>query len=222
MIFQIYYDPESRSELDHRCIPVDNSEPLRQEEYEYAVMRRLYAESHFINADLFGVFSWKFHFKFGCAPSRILDIVTNVGNIDIVICNPYPQSSCFLNVWQQGESCHPGILSVARKLFVCAGLDAAMLDLRMGYGCECYCNYWLANRKFLDLYFSFSERIYWVIYNDAELSSLVFNGVRHSVIRAPWFPFIFERLFSTFLAAFRSSFNVLVIDSPLAIDGGST
>jgi hypothetical protein len=175
-------------------------------------MRRLYFQSYFTGSELYGVFSWKFRRKFGAQPSYVLDLIGKVKNVDILICNPYPQAMRFHNVWQQGERCHPGMISVAKRLFAAASLDTSMIDARTGRATECYCNYWLANKRFMDLYFSYCERIYSAIYSDDNLKCLMLQGVRHEAINAPWFPFVFERLFSTILSGFESSFNVLVLD----------
>ncbi len=213
-IFQIFFDFASRLELDQGCIPVNNSKPERRNEYEYGVMRRLYFDSQFSGADLYGVFSWKFRRKYGQSPLLVSELLAPINNVDVVICNPYPQSDYFHNVWHQGDRCHPGMIAIAKDLFVRSSLDEELIDLRMDKETECYCNYWLGSRRFMDLYFSFCERIYSTVYADSGLKGLMLEGIQHRMIRAPWFPFIFERLFSTFLTAHKSSFRIISLTKP--------
>ena len=209
-IYQIYYDATSKSHLDPHCIAFDNSSPPRENEFEYGVMRRLYSGSNFVDADLYGVLSWKFFQKFGVQPSSVASYLGSQQDVDVVICNPYPQSDFFDNVWRQGERYHPGMIDIAKEVFELAGISTSMIDLEMRET-ESYCNYWLANERFLDLYFSFSERVYASIYRNKHLIEPMFEGVQDRYIQAPWFPFIFERLFSTVLTAYRPAFKVLKV-----------
>ena len=209
-IFQVFYDQKTLAEVEACAIAFDNSNPERINEYEYGVMRKLYSESMFTDSDLYGVFSWKFRSKTGMSVQDLLGLVANQNEgFDVITVNPYPHATRFHNVWDQGEYFHPGMSCVAKELFEASRLDTSLLDARMDARSLCYCNYWLGSRRFLDLYFSFTERIYSVVYQDSRFTKEMILGVRDRCIQAPLFPFIFERLFSTLLAAYRPSFRVL-------------
>ena len=74
----------------------------------------------------------------------------------------------------------------------------------------CSCNYWIANRKFWDLYMSYTERLYSAAYKSPEkLKSILFHhkaDVSNDI--GGYFPYIFERLFTTILVQFHKSFKV--------------
>ena len=214
-IYQVFYDEKSGSSLDSGYVPFDNSSPERLHEFEYGVMRRLYFGDQFQSARYYGVLSWKFQQKTGWSSQRLFQAVEEHPSADVFVMNPYPQSDYFHNVWLQGEACHPGLQSLAQHLFDICGLDQSMLERRMDHRCECYCNYWIATRRFWNLYISLSEKVYRAIESgDRGLKAIVFEGVRDRRLKAPYFPFLFERMFSTVLAAYGGGFNVC----PLRVD----
>ncbi|MAR05809.1 MAG: hypothetical protein CL862_01720 [Cyanobium sp. NAT70] len=177
-------------------------------------MRRLYFSEAFNEGNRFGIFSWKFRQKTGWSSGDLLEAISNQPDKDVFMINPYPSSQRFRNVWDQGEHYHPGMIEVVKHLFDACSLDPALLCQRHDSEVECYCNYWIASRRFWDLYISFSERVYKVIYDQRfEFQSSLFDGMRDRLIHAPLFPFVFERLFSTVLSAYRDSFRICALSA---------
>ena len=212
-IFQIFYSPETFARLDLGFEPFDNSLPIKPDEFEYGVMRQVYFANPFQHGfSHLGVLSPKFRLKTGWSSECLIDVITKHEEVDIFMFNPHDISSKFFNVWTQGECSHPGLLNLMETIFLDANLDPLALKLRMGSRVECYSNYWLASRRFWDLYMSFAERIYGSIYKSDLIRGKVFSPVRlkncgHGSV--PYFPFIFERIFSTVLTLYGKSFKCL-------------
>ncbi len=215
-IFQIFYSPKTFALLDLGFKPFDNSHPIKPYEFEYGVMRQLYYTNPFQNGfSHLGVFSPKFYLKTGWTSERLTTVIAEHNDVDVFMLSPYKISSRFFNVWTQGERSHPGLLDLMETILRDANLDPLVLKIRMGPMVECYSNYWVASRRFWDLYMSISERIYRSVYSSDIILRRVFSPVRlqyrgHGKI--PYFPFIFERIFSTVLVLYGESFKCLSLD----------
>ena len=158
-IFQIFYSSETFSLLDLGFEPFDNSLPIKPNEFEYGVMRQIYYTNPFQNGfSHLGVFSPKFCLKTGWTYERLATVIAEHKDVDIFMLSPYKISSRFLNVWTQGERSHPGLLDLMETILRDANLDPLALKVRMGSKVECYSNYWVATRRFWDLYMSISEK----------------------------------------------------------------
>lgn len=210
-IFQIFFDSATANYLDLGFEPFDNSAPIKSGEFEYGVMRQIYYGKTFSQGFThLGVLSPKFCLKTGLSSAHVLSAIDQHDDIDVFMMSPCKLSSRFFNVWTQGDCSHPGLMELMQTIFRCAKIDDAVLGLRMGYEVECYSNYWVASRRFWDLYMSIAERIYRAIYSSESLQKKAFSPVflmNGELGTVTHFPFIFERIFSTVLTLYGSSFR---------------
>jgi hypothetical protein len=104
------------------------------------------------------------------------------------------------NVWEQGDYFHPGIKQVVRSAFIASGYDTNVLDAVMTDS-TCYCSYFVATKAFWLEYIEFvkdiKEKLEALTGQDAEIYHGSANYGRDPNLNM--FPFIVERLFSTFL-----------------------
>ena len=209
-IYQIYYNEFSRKRLDTGFIPYNNIyiDIDRNIEFEYGVMRKLYHLDLLNNNNFNGVLSWKFSDKTGWSSHELFKKINSYKNIDVFTINPYPQYFLYQNVWEQGERYNPGIIDLIEIMYKIASLNTDELKIRMDKGVECYCNYWIAGKRFINEYFKYSEKLYNIFKTNSEIRHKLKNGIRDKNIEAPFFPFIFERLFSTFLAVNRDKYTI--------------
>lgn len=201
-IFQNYYLPEQKADLERCFLPYDGTKnhPLH---YEMGPIVELYETGQYKKSDYVGLFSHKFKKKAKITGDRFLDFVERCPGYDVYFINPLPQKSYFhFNVWEQGEACHPGISALTQELFAWLGYTVDVSQIgRHDQKNLLYCNYWIGNEKFWDSYMSFLYPLfdYATRQSSSELHERLFSPT-HYHRPAPMFPFIFERLFSTFLS----------------------
>jgi len=216
-IYQVFYDDKSKSKLSKCFISFDNTNPINSKEFEYGVMRNLYRENDWENSTHLSILSWKFEEKTKGKAAKLQKYLTKNPGYDIYIVNPFENYyripfiySKFHNMWDQGDYFHPGMKKIASKLFDIAGLDPQILNKKHPKDFICYCNYWIANRKFWDLYMSYSERLYAAVYTSPNSfkDELFFYEADISYEKVGYFAYIFERLFTTTLVEFYKSFKI--------------
>ena len=225
-LYQIYYNEYTKSKLSKYLIPYNNTNPTKPNEYEFGVMKDLYFQIDWSNVSHLGVLSWRFEEKTKIQVQNLVKYLKSNPIADIYIINPYPLGAPhednifgYKNVWDQGDYWHPGLKNLACKIFESAGLDPNDINKTTSKESECYCNYWIANKKFWDLYISFTLRIYDAIYSKKELYKEAFSKpcskdpLNNALTFHCFFPYIFERLFSTILSGFDSSFKIIRLEN---------
>lgn len=203
-IFQIFYREEQRSSLDPAFIAYDNS-GIKSPLLEFDVFRRILTRGLAGKAPLWGVVSWKFGLKTELSGAQLIAHLRANPGCDAYYCNPYPEfEAVYHNLWQQGETAHPGFLELARRVFQAAGLPLATLDAL--YPAQLYsaANYIVATPAFWRAYIGFIEDVLARLERHAapELLAQLLSATADAKGRhagATYLPFIVERLFSVFL-----------------------
>lgn len=197
-IFQLYYDQSQLVRLDTAFIPTDNSMAKDSRLYEFEKIYSIFKEGTYKSADFVGVVSYKFGSKTKITGRQFLSFIENNPGYDCYFINPFPHLAYLsYNVWSQAEIFHPGISEISNrilyKLDLVNNLDEVPRHNRSNL---CYCNFWVGNE------------IFWCAYGEAlsKLARIIacadgdfFEKTTH-IIPAPYFPFVFERLFSTFIS----------------------
>lgn len=202
-LYQIQYDDHTKPSDESGFIGFDvrdNPEFLKR---EMAHMTRFYDEivSKGVDEDFYGLFSPKFNDKSGLLSCDILDFSEKNPDADLYIFNPFPiHVYKYLNVWRQGEEHHPNIIKLANQMFDAADFDFDVASLhRNSIKNTVYCNYWVAKKTFFDVFIPFVKKMDKAI-NDMpdEMKSEYFSETNY-LTHACFYPFIFERLISSFL-----------------------
>ncbi|MDF1795391.1 MAG: hypothetical protein P1U63_02510 [Coxiellaceae bacterium] len=199
-VHQIYYDTQQQPLLDPEFIPFDNRSNPKPELREYYVFKQVFDQEIFRQADMTGVFSWKYLQKSGVPGKKFLDFVKANPGYDVYFINPMPDELVYESVWQQGELCHPGIIALTEKILTGLGYEVNLADMKMGAKTTLYCNFWVGTQAFWQQYLPFLQQCDDYIKNQLSDSDreLLFSRADRQ-IDASYFPFIFERLFPTFL-----------------------
>ena len=198
-IHQIYYRPTQLSYLEPEFQPYYN--PLNTSErqlFEYSVFRKEYDLGKI--QGLTGYVSWKFRQKTNLTGSEVIKFIHDNPGFDVYTFNPFFElSELFPNVWWQGEAHHPGIISLAQKIYEEIGVSVNLSDLRSTDRSLLYCNYWVGSRSFWDRYMQHMKEIVHVIHSgDKEkFPNLYADSGYHD--GSTYIPFILERVFSTFI-----------------------
>lgn len=164
-IHQVYYDNITKKHLSPLFIPFDNS-LSKTNEYEYGVMREVYNQS-WDGTTHKGVVSWKFEDKIKkCKTAKNFTTKTfcdkvslHAKDYDVIIINPFPFLEN-INVWKQGEEHHKGILKHLKNIQKKENIGKDWHIINFNRKTLCYCNYFVANKKFWDLYMSYAEKFY--------------------------------------------------------------
>jgi hypothetical protein len=209
-IYQPYFKDENIPGLDPACVHLD----LRDQTPEEALLRE-----HTINmrcrelaladgADAWGMVSWKFRNKvreitaIDFSVDNILQVMQSNPNHDVYFFDVYPRvMNVAFNVWEHGQWYHPHMLEICQELFPAIGLDVNLLYFPMGPGISCYANYYMGNARFWNGWLELIERYLAALPTLSTRVQELHNGPSdYGPFPNLWyFPFIHERLFSTYI-----------------------
>lgn len=176
----------------------DDPAPEKREIYH---IHRFYKQGQHKAYELSGLFSPKFAEKARMSGTQFTQFVTDNPGYDVYFVNPYPFLAYLsFNVWEQGELVSPGLCDLATAVFEAAGyqLDARTMP-RNKPDTLLYCNFWVGNERFWDEFMAFVEPLIAVVDNLPEETRQKVFGLAPYLTPATYYPFIFERMFSTFL-----------------------
>lgn len=111
-IFQIFYDDITRSLVDKRFTPFDNTINARPDWCEYWSFRSIWQQkrSGLSSNDYLGIFSPRFHEKTGLTSDDVFEAVDS-SEKNIISFSPHLHHiALFNNVFEQGEKWHPGLI----------------------------------------------------------------------------------------------------------------
>lgn len=213
-IHQIFYHESQKDSLDPAFIPYNNEGRNYPYNFEYAVFFDLYKNVDWNETDLLGTVSWKFHQKTGLSGQQVLEHIKANPGYDVYFVNPFPELCIYRSVWDHGEEFHPRLKVITRQLFEACGYDTSLLEQETPPNLTAYCNYWVGNRTFWDEYITYLKPIWERAHMDNGALGLELRKIADPFIKAPYMPFVFERLFSTFLSQKRAHLK----SSPLSIN----
>jgi hypothetical protein len=203
-VFQIYYKQEQLAKLDPAFEPLSNIDNPRPDLQEWYIWNEQYKKLADSNLDYWGFVSWKFTDKMGITGKQMTDYVIDNPGYDLYLFNPaIINEAVYANGWEQGDTWHPNLSNIVNSFLDKIGVEdhnvlEVLLDrTRMGFA-----TFFVANRKFWDGYMEFTNKIFTEADKDTEFSHQVFGAglSEYNLNKAlPNFPFINERLVSTYL-----------------------
>lgn len=208
-VYQIYFKSEQRPLLDTAFIPFDNSGSPLPDEHEYYVFRTQFERGKISTDSHTGYLSWKFTSKTGITGNQFVEFCQNHPGYDAYFIDPFPMEIFLGNIWEQGDARHPGLLTMTQSVFERADVKIDLRTIPRSLRTNAFCNYWVGNKRFWDAYMAFTLPIYHSLKQDLP-EPLRRNLAKNAdpFRKASYFAFIFERLFSTFIAT-HPEFRVL-------------
>jgi hypothetical protein len=184
--------------------------PLRLEDNsqsawrEFRIMVDFYRSGRHRQKGFSGIFSPKFGLKTKLPGEVFVAFTQANSHADVCIVNPFPTMRYYsFNVWMQGEVAHPGLTACAQDLLRATGIQWDLSQTpRHNQSNLCYSNFWVGTERFWDDYVGGILNpiaLYLEQNPDTEVSQALMSDTRHTD-RAPFLPFVVERLFSTFLS----------------------
>jgi hypothetical protein len=144
-IFQIFYDQNSKNNLDPQFIPFDNTNPSEPSWFEFEPIKKILESNVFDDNEFIGIFSPRFFEKTGMSGSDVFEIVGK-SKSEIINFSPDLQTSIsYLNCFIQAESKHPGFISMAQKAYKIIGLDLDLSELISNHSRTIFSNYFVVN-----------------------------------------------------------------------------
>ena len=127
-LYGIFYNEETRLNLDAELIPLDNTSGPKHLYESWPILNFL-SENSLVETQWYGFLSPKYTVKTGLTRS---DIEAGLARIPdqsevFLFSSHFPQAAYSLNVWLQGDAIHPGLMDITQDLAFRAGYN---VDLR--------------------------------------------------------------------------------------------
>ena len=161
-IYQILNHYTSRQELDPGFDVLDNSANERSDWYEYWPIRKFLLSEPLDEDAFYGFLSPKFRLKTNLTSARVREYIANADRAtDVFLFSPSIHNSAyFLNVFEHGESEHPGLAKVAARFFERIDPSVRTAELVSDSRNTVHSNYFLAKPRFWRAWLEVSERMF--------------------------------------------------------------
>ena len=214
-IYQIFYDRETRNNLDAGFIPLDNTKNERPDWFEFWVIRNYLLRNELEENRWYGFLSPNFLKKTGVTSKDVYDLLIEVDSLCDVLLISYgwDQIAYFLNCFEQGEFWHPGLVHSSESFFQASGID---LDIKNYVGSTqntVFSNFVFGKRNYWEKWLSLANSLFRYfesgnVSSSKQTSALTVYGSAENL--APMKAFIQERLSSVLVAT--EKFRVLAAD----------
>ncbi len=201
VVYQHFYLPEQRSSLDPAFLPSNGIANPFPNLYEMYWIMRIFETDVYKNHAYTGMVSYHFTEKTGIRGSEFLGFIADNPGFDVYFINPFPQYAyLYFNVWHQAEIHHPGLVNRAQALLHRLGYAVNLARMARNTDATlCYCNFWVGAQEFWEQYMAFVRPLYYLAIEQYDQRDGAFAPTTYKDREYPFFPFVFERLFSTFL-----------------------
>jgi hypothetical protein len=196
-IYQIYYSDETRRALDPGFIPLDNMANERPDWREYWPIRKFFMSTELRDDELYGFLSPKFGTKGGLSSEAVKAFIrARSAEADVFIFSPYfDMSAFFVNVFEQGEAAHPGLLEAAQKFFLAIDFRVDVTRILNDSQNTAFCNYFVATARFWRAWFEVAEKLFAICEGpDSSLKRDLNAPTGHGQERVAMKVFVLERL----------------------------
>jgi hypothetical protein len=161
-LYQIAYSPQSLAAVEPGFEVLDNLANPRPDWYEYWPVRHFLQTQALDEQAFYGFFSPKFAAKTGHGRATVDAVVARHGaNHDVLLFSAHPnQIAFFVNVFEQGEFFHPGLMASAQDWLAAAGVNAPLPQLLMDVNQTVFCNYFAARPAFWRAWLALGEHLF--------------------------------------------------------------
>ena len=169
-IYQIlnYFTP--REALDPGFLVLDNSSNERPDWYEYWPMRKFLRGEPLDEQAYYGFLSPKFRLKTNLAAAQVREFIERApADTDVCLFSPSIHNSAYYwNVFEHGESEHPGLADIAARFFAridpASRLDELVCDSRN----TVHSNYFIAKPRFWRAWLEVNELLFGIAEDPAD------------------------------------------------------
>lgn len=214
-IYQLYFKEEQKQFLNPLHYHYDNTINLNPNDREYPLLKECYKISVNDDVKLWGAVSWNYKYKFSAneliSDSCFLDYINDNPGYDVYFFNPFTNHVPIIyNVWEQGQWCHPHMITIMEHLFPLMGLRLDLLYKPQTRDTICFGSMCVGNKEFWDGYFELAEKFIQSIDKLPENVKELYNGSTNYVDNSiNYFSFIQERLMSLYLSMNEHRYKIL-------------
>lgn len=210
-IFQICFEPKQIEQVEAPLTAFDNTLNERPELREFHSFVKANETGATKDLDAWGFLGPRWETKLKYSADDMCRVIEENPDNDVWLFNhARVVNALTYNVWEQGEMFHKGLIKVGEETLKIAGYDPKATVMFMKDDTTCYCSYFVARKEFWDDYIQFLRNIIDAIDklpNDVKsVYESSANYSRDSTLNM--FPFLVERLFSTFLVLNYGKYNV--------------
>jgi hypothetical protein len=161
-IFQILNHYTSRQELDPGFEVLDNSANERPDWYEYWPIRRFLLDEALDENAFYGFLSPKFKLKTSLSFDVVREFILAAdAATEVILLSPSIHNSAYyLNVFEHGDTEHPGLKNVAVRLFERLGLPGDLDSLVSDSRNTVHSNYFIAKPRFWRAWLAINENMF--------------------------------------------------------------
>src|SRR6202045_1103 len=161
-IFQILNHYTSRQELDPGFEVLDNSANERPDWYEYWPIRRFLLDEVLDENAFYGFLSPKFKLKTSLSFDVVREFILAAdAATEVILLSPSIHNSAYyLNVFEHGDTEHPGLKNVAQRLFERLGLPNDLDSLVSDSRNTVFSNYFIAKPRFWRAWLAINEKMF--------------------------------------------------------------
>lgn len=161
-VYQILNHYTSREALDPGFGVLDNSANERPDWFEYWPIRKFLHGGPLDEEAYYGFLSPKFRLKTNLSAAALAGIIERAGGApDVFLFSPSIHNSAyFLNVFEHGDSEHPGLAAVSARLVARLDPAASLDDLVSDSRNTVHSNYFVAKPRFWRAWLGVNERLY--------------------------------------------------------------
>lgn len=215
-LYQIYYNQQTKSELDTGFLPLDNMANERPDWYELWPILNFLKNNRLDDDCWYGFFSPKFPQKTGMNAHFLHQIIESVDQSSDVVLLSYAwdQLSYFKNPFEQGDIWHPGISDATQSFLDLIGFKLNIVDFVTCTANSVFCNYLIAKPTYWKKWLKLAELFFQVVESglipDLKRTTSYVSTVNQTPIKT----FIQERLSSLILS--DGSLNITKYDQSIS------
>jgi hypothetical protein len=153
-----YYTKKETLDPGYRTI--DNSSNERPDWFEYWPIRKFLLNEQLDDDAFYGFLSPRFKEKTNLGSAAVYEFINAHSTADIVLMTPSLHLTAYYwNVFQYGEACHPGLMTLAIEFFERIGQPTDLIDLVTNSQNEIYSNYMFAKPRFWRAWLAITEQL---------------------------------------------------------------
>lgn len=222
-IYQIFYDEQTKAQLDSGFIPLENIQPGRPDWYEYWPIRSTLLNGNFDDEDYLGFFSPRFSEKTNLSSIQV-DACLASSKSDVISFSPYFDfNALYPNSFHQGEAYHPGFLQLSQDVLRYLAVELDLTEMVQDQTRIIFSNYFVAKFRFWKRWLELTERIFALCEaGDSTVAQRLNEATTHrQTVSYPMKIFLIERLVSVLLEVTRAEAQIGIdlARAPLSLRG---
>ena len=203
-IFQILAPQVARSDLDPGFAVLDNMANERPDWYEYWPIRNFLLKESLDDTCFYGFLSPKFQSKTNLSAAQVFAFIDqSPAETEVVLFSPSIHTSAhFLNVFEQGDAEHPGLMGISKEFLKRMGAQLQLDEMVSDSRNTVTSNYYAAKPRFWREWLRINEQLFAFAEsaNDALGKALTSHTEYRGASKVQMKVFIMERIASLILA----------------------